>query len=127
MTMDYPYEPAPQMRSNLEALRYSIFDYSGHSGGRFPERLEDLGSGARDQLRRLQSFTDGGGPEDTLIYLGSELGAKSDRSLALMITPPFYGEEGEERWLITIGGEEKKIGKEELDGWIRRSVEARKR
>jgi hypothetical protein len=127
MAIDYPVEAGPKLRFSMEAIRYEIFDHAARAHGRFPSRLEDLGEWAPYHLRRLQSFSDDAGPGEPLLYLGAGLGPKSDRSLALMITPRFPGEEGDERWLITIGGEEKKISEEELDGWIRRSLEARKK
>jgi hypothetical protein len=127
VAIDYPDEAGPKLRFGMEAIRYKIFDHAARADGRFPSRLEDLGKGISFHLRRLQSFSGDAGPGDPLLYLGAELGPKSDRSLALMITPQFQGEEGDERWLITIGGEEKKIREEELDGWVRRSLEARKK
>ncbi len=127
LAIDYPEEAGPRLRFGMEILRHEVFDHASRSGEAFPERLDEVAEWAPFHLRRLQSFSGNAGPGEPLLYLGAGLGPKSDRSLALMITPPFQGEEGDERWLITIGGEEKKIREDELDGWIRRSLEAREK
>ncbi|MCW1912577.1 hypothetical protein OJ996_03260 [Luteolibacter sp. GHJ8] len=127
MAIDYPDKAGSQLRFGMELLRSKAFNHASRANGRFPDRLEELDEWAPYYLERLRSFSSDAGPGDPLIYLGAGLGPQSDRNLALLITPRFEGDEGEERWLVTIGGEEKKISEEELDGWIRSSLEGRKR
>ncbi|WP_367870279.1 hypothetical protein [Luteolibacter sp. Populi] len=114
-------------QSIVSDYRMALFEYSETHEGRFPasiaeveqERIRGPWGGKRHPWNRDL-------PPEEPIYLGPGLTDQSDPSLALVITPAFQEKKGPCRYLLTIGGEKKKIPTEDLDAWIERSLDARR-